>query len=60
MKIPVQEGTIKVTFKELTAKQFYEGKVIRNNKTSGKITAPNKWIDKEVIVILKQEHKNEY
>lgn len=29
-----------------------ERKVIKNNKSSGKITLPKKWIDKKVYAIL--------
>ena len=49
----VKSSHIRVVFKEIEANQFFEGHVIRNNKTSGKITAPQKWIDKKVIVIKK-------
>ena len=47
----VKTSPVRVIFKEIEAEQFFESKVMRNNKTSGKINAPKNWIKKRVIVI---------
>lgn len=49
----------KLSIKEIEFDQLLERKVIKNNKTSGKICLPKDLIGKKVYVVIPTERDNE-